>query len=150
PRTVTPRGKASQTTTPQNRKINKYHSVILETGTINTSTGTITITVPLSDLGSPFTGDTLFSVTALTFAYTHANPILADGDATRAFDYVLGKTVLPSNCPLGTTCKVTGGGYIFVDPQQAKGSVSLEVQGDTTGRIDEQGGDREPAGARTI
>src|SRR2546430_11265039 len=58
--------------------------------TLFRSTGTITITAPLSDLGSPITGDTLYSVTALTFAYTSANPILADGDATRAFDYVLG------------------------------------------------------------
>src|SRR2546430_9926988 len=90
--------------------------------TLFRSTGTITITAPLSDLGSPITGDTLYSVTALTFAYTSANPILADGDATRAFDYVLGNTLLPSNCPLGTTCKVTAGGYISVDPQHDNGS----------------------------
>jgi len=146
PGTGIPPGNGCVTTTPQNCKIMKYPSEILETGTINSSTGTITITVPLSDLGSPFTGDTLFSVTALTFAYTHANPILADGDATRAFDYVLGKTALPSNCPLGTTCKVTGGGYIFVDAQQDKGSFSLEVKVDTTGRINGKAAYRDPAG----
>ncbi len=89
PGTGIPPGNGCVTTTPQNCKIIKYPSEILETGTINTSTGTITITAPLSDLGSPITGDTLYSVTALTFAYTSANPILTDGDATRAFDYVL-------------------------------------------------------------
>src|SRR2546428_2267894 len=101
----------------------------------NTSRGTITITAPLSDLGSPITGDTLYSVTALPFAVTNTNPVLTDGDATRTFDYVLGTTALPSNCPLGKTCLVTGGGYIFVDAQQDKGSFSIEVKVDTTGRI---------------
>src|SRR6266480_1056353 len=142
-----PPGNGCVTTTPQNCKIIKYPSEIPETGTINSSTGTITITAPLSDLGSPVTSDTLYSVTALTFVYTNANPILADGDATRAFDYVLGKTALPSNCPLGTTCKVTGGGYIFVDAQQDKGSFSLEVKVDTTGRIHGKAAYRDPAGA---
>jgi len=81
-------------------------------------------------------GDKLYSVTALTYASTAGNPILADADATRAFDYVLGKTVTPSNCPLGTTCKLTGGGYIFTDPpQQDHGSFSIEVAVDTSGRI---------------
>ena len=61
-------------------------------------------------------------------------------------DYVLGKTALPSNCPLGTTCKVTGGGYIFVDAQQDKGSFSLEVKVDTTGRINGKAAYRDPAG----
>src|SRR5438876_828486 len=58
-----PPGNGCVTTTPQNCKIIKYPSEVSETGTINTSTGTITITAPLSDLGSPVTGDTLFSVT---------------------------------------------------------------------------------------
>ena len=135
PGTGVPPGNGCVTTTPQNCKIIKYPSEISETGTIDVSTNTITITAPLSDIGSPITGDTLYSVTALTFAYTNANPILADADATRAFDYVLGNTALPSNCPLGTTCKVTGGGFIFVDAQQDKGSFSLEVKVDTTGHI---------------
>ncbi len=93
------------------------------------------LTTRLKDIGSPVAGDTLFSVTALTFGYISHQPILQDADATRAFDYVLGQTILPTNCPLGTTCKVTGGGYIFVDPQQDHGSFSIEVTVDTSGRV---------------
>ena len=141
-----PPGNGCLTTTPQNCKIIKYPSEIPETGTINTSRGTITITAPLSDLGSPITGDTLYSVTALTFAVTNTNPVLTDGDATRAFDYVLGNAALPSNCPLGKTCNVTGGGYIFVDAQQDKGSFSIEVKVDTTGRIHGKVAYQDPAG----
>ena len=146
PGTGIPPGSGCVTTTPQNCKIIKYPSEISETGTIDVPTNTITITAPLGDLGSPVTGDTLYSVTALTFAYTNANPILADSDATRTFDYVLGKTALPSNCPLGTTCKVTGGGFIFVDALQDKGSFSLEVKVDTTGHILGKAAYRDAAG----
>ncbi len=141
-----PPGNGCVTTTPQNCKVIKYPSELPETGTINTSTGTITITVPLSDLGSPVRGDTLYSVTALTFAVTNTSPVLTDGDATRTFDYVLGTTALPSNCPLGKTCLVTGGGYIFVDAQQDKGSFSIEVKVDTTGRIHGKAAYQDPAG----
>jgi hypothetical protein len=42
---------------------------------------------------------------------------------------------MPSNCPVGTTCKLTGGGYIIVDPQQDHGSFSIEVTADPSGRI---------------
>ena len=42
---------------------------------------------------------------------------------------------MPTNCPLGTTCKVTGGGYIIVDQQQDHGSFSIEVTADPSGRI---------------
>jgi hypothetical protein len=146
PGTGIPPGNGCVTTTPQNCKIIKYPSEISETGTIDVPTNTITITAPLSDLGSPVTGDRLYSVTALTFAYTNANPILADADATRTFDYVLGKTALPSNCPLGTTCKVTGGGFIFVDAQQDKGSFNLEVKVDTAGHIGGKAAYRDSAG----
>ncbi len=146
PGTGIPPGSGCVTTTPQNCKIIKYPSEISETGTIDVPTNTITITAPLGDLGSPVTGDTLYSVTALTFAYTNANPILADADATRTFDYVLGKTALPSNCPLGTTCKVTGGGFVFVDALQDKGSFSLEVKVDTTGHILGKAAYRDAAG----
>jgi len=128
-------GDGCVTTTPQNCKIIVYPNEKVETGTIDTLTGTITITVPLTDIGSPILGDTLFSVTALTFGYITHNPILQDADATRAFDYVLGQTSMPTNCPLGTTCKVTGGGYIIVDQQQDHGSFSIEVTADPSGRI---------------
>src|SRR2546428_11585586 len=106
-----------------------------EPGTLNAATNTIKKTAPLNHIGSPLIGDKLYSVTALTYASTAGNPILADADATRAFDYVLGKTVTPSNCPLGTTCKLTGGGYIFTDPQQDHGSFSIEVTVAQSGRI---------------
>ena len=60
---------------------------------------------------------------------------MMDADATRVFDYVVGMTKTPSNCPLGTTCKVTGGGYIFVDPQQDRGGFSIEVKVSSSGRV---------------
>ncbi len=130
-----PPGDGCITTTPQNCKIIVYPSEHSESGTFNAATNTITITALLGDIGSPLIGDKLYSVTALTYASTAGNPILADADATRAFDYVLGKTVTPSNCPLGTTCKLTGGGYIFTDPQQDHGSFSIEVTVDSLGGI---------------
>jgi hypothetical protein len=135
PTTGIPPGDGCITTTPQNCKIIVYPNEKAETGKIDKSAGTITITVPLSDIGSPITGDTLFSVTVLTFGYVTGDPILRDADTTRAFDYVLGQASLPSNCPLGTTCKVTGGGYIFVDKQQDHGIFSIEVTADPSGRI---------------
>jgi hypothetical protein len=130
-----PPGDGCVTTTPQNCKIIVYPAEHPEPGTFNAATNTITITALLGDIGSPMIGDKLYSVTALTYASTAGNPILADADATRAFDYVLGKTVTPSNCPLGTTCKLTGGGYIFTDSQQDHGSFSIEATVDTSGRI---------------
>jgi hypothetical protein len=47
----------------------------------------------------------------------------------------MGTTSMPSNCPPGTTCKLTGGGYIFVDQQQNRGSFSIEITVDPSGRI---------------
>jgi hypothetical protein len=135
PTTGIPPGDGCVTTTPQNCKIIVYPNEKVETGTINALTGIITITAPLADIGSPIVGDTLFSVTALTFGYISHNPILQDADATRAFDYVLGQTTMPTNCPQGTKCKVTGGGFIFVDQQQNHGSFSIEVTVDQSGRI---------------
>ncbi|HEV2118934.1 MAG TPA: post-COAP-1 domain-containing protein [Candidatus Bathyarchaeia archaeon] len=135
PTTGIPPGDGCVTTSPQNCKIIVYPNEKVETGTINTLTGILTITTPLADIGSPILGDTLFSVTALTFGHITHNPILQDADATRAFDYVLGQTTMPTNCPAGTTCKVTGGGFIFVDQQQNHGSFSIEVKVDQSGRI---------------
>jgi hypothetical protein len=97
--------------------------------------GILTITAPLSDIRIPIRGDELFGVTALTFGYVHHDPILRDADATRSFDYILGQTTSPSNCPQGQTCRVTGGGYIITDSQQDHGSFSIEVRVDTSGRI---------------
>jgi hypothetical protein len=95
PTTGVPPGNGCVTTTPQNCKLFVYPNEKLETGRINTVTGTISITVPLADIGNPVTGDTLFSVTALTFGYLSHQPILQDADATRAFDYVLAAPSLP-------------------------------------------------------
>jgi hypothetical protein len=128
-------GDGCVTTTPQNCKIIKYPNEKVETGTINTLTGIITITTPLTDIGSPITGDELFSVTALTFGWVTHEPILQDADATVSFDYILSQTTTPSNCPIGTSCKVTGGGYIFTDSQQDHGSFSIEMTVDQSGRI---------------
>jgi len=127
-------GDGCVTTTPQNCKVIVYPNERAEIGTIDSGTGLITITVPLGDIGIPVRGDTLFSVTALTFAYVTHDPILRDADASRAFDYVLGQTSTPSNCPAGTTCKLTGGGYIL-DQKQNHGSFSIEVTVDQSGRI---------------
>ncbi len=135
PSTGIPPGDGCVTTTPQNCKVIVYPSERVETGTFNAATNTITITAPLADIGSPIIGDTLFSVTGLTFGFTNGDPIMMDADASRAFDYIVGKTITPTNCPLGTSCKVTGGGYIFVDPQQDHGSFSIEVTVDSSGRI---------------
>lgn len=146
PGTGIPPGDGCVTTSPQNCKIIVYPSEKVETGTFDTATNTITITAPLSDIGSPMIGDKLYTVTALTYGFTKGNPIMMDADATRAFDYILGKTVTPSNCPLGTTCKVTGGGYIFVDAQQDHGSFSLEVTVDSSGHIRGKAAYMDPAG----
>src|SRR5207244_13214646 len=61
-------------------------------------------------------------------------------------DYDVGNTGLPSNCALGTTCKVTGGGIVFVDALQDKGRFSLEVKVDTTGHILGKAAYRDAAG----
>src|SRR2546428_118561 len=56
-------------------------------------------------------------------------------------------TTLPTNCPAGTTCKVTGGGYIYVDPQQDRGSFNIELTVDSSGRIHGKISFRDPAAA---
>src|SRR5207249_10787830 len=106
-----------------------------KTRSSNTSNGTITATVPLTDIRKPITGDTLFSVTALSKASVKGDPLLVDADAARSFDYVMRATTVPTNCPLGTTCKVTGGGYILVDPLQYHGRFRTELTVDASGRV---------------
>src|SRR2546429_2337885 len=140
-------GTGCVTNTPRNCKIVVYPEESPATGTINSATGTLTVTASLADLGSPIQGDTLFSVTALTFGYITGDPIMMDADATRAFDYLLGATTLPTNCPAGTTCKVTGGGYIYVDPQQDRGSFNIELTVDSSGRTRGKISYRDPAAA---
>jgi len=137
-------GNGCITNTPQNCKVILYPNEISETGSINAAKNTITITAPLTDIGNPIRGDILYSVTALTFAFTTPNKILTDADATRVFDYVLGKGPQPT-CPQGSTCRVTGGGYIFVDQQQDHGTFTIEVTVDPTGRIHGKAAYNDPA-----
>jgi len=73
PTTGIPPGNGCVTTTPQNCKIFLYPNEKVETGRINTATGTISITVPLADIGGPVTGSILYSVTALTLATLATN-----------------------------------------------------------------------------
>jgi hypothetical protein len=120
PSTGIPPGNGCVTTSPQNCKVIVYPNEKVETGTINTVTGTISITVPLADIGSPVTGDTLFSVTALTFGYVSHQPILQDADATRAFDYVLGQPRPPG-------CDESDGNGDFKGQQQ--GNFSFDDDG---------------------
>ena len=129
-------GNGCITNTPQNCKVILYPAEKVETGSINTVNGNITVTFPLADIGDPITGDTLFSVTALSKAFVKGDSLLIDADAARSFDYVMGAATLPTNCPLGTSCKVTGGGYIFVDPPlQDHGIFSIELTVDAFGRV---------------
>ena len=137
-------GNGCITNTPQNCKVILYPNEISETGSINAAKNTITITAPLTDIGNPIRGDILYSVTALTFAFTTPNKILTDADTTRVFDYVLGKGPQPT-CPQGSMCRVTGGGYIFVDQQQDHGTFTIEVTVDPTGRIHGKAAYNDPA-----
>src|SRR5436309_11351191 len=73
-------GNGCITNTPQNCKVILYPNEISETGSINAAKNTITITAPLTDIGNPIRGDILYSVTALTFAFTTPNKILTDAD----------------------------------------------------------------------
>src|SRR2546426_5750966 len=88
-------GNGCGTTTPENCKIILYPEENVESGTLNKATGTITINVPLVDIGSPATGTVLFSVTGLSFGQIAGDPILQDVDATRAFDFLVGGGTAP-------------------------------------------------------
>src|SRR3989475_12802886 len=124
------------TNTPQNCKVILYPAEKPETGSINTVNGNITVTVPLVDIGNPITGDTLFSVTALSKAFVKGDSLLIDADAARRFDYVMDTATLHTNFQLRTSCQVTGGGYIFVDPPlQDHGIFSIELTVDAFGRV---------------
>jgi len=72
-------GSSHHTTELQDHQV---PSEIPETGTIKKRLDRRSITAPLGDLEAR-NRRYVVSVTALTFAYTSANPILADGDATR-------------------------------------------------------------------
>lgn len=96
-------------TTPENCKIVQYPAEMAAKGSV--SGNVITIDVPLQGgfgPGRPILSDTLYNVTALSAGRTAGDPIYADLDATRAFDFKLGEVKKPT--PTG--CKVTGGGAI--------------------------------------
>lgn len=113
----------------RNCKILQYPQEKAQTGTLNSLTGVISVTVPLTDIGSPHLGDTLFSVTSLSFGQVLGSPILQDVDATRAFDFTV------TNGAPTTVQTVTGGGYIFTDAADDKGNFGLVARTDNTGQI---------------
>ena len=98
PGTGVPPGNGCITTSPQNCKIILYPSEKIESGILDIEANTITITAPLSHLGSPLVGDRLYSVTALTYGFNKGDPLLLDADASRAFDFIVGQTSPPGAC----------------------------------------------------
>jgi hypothetical protein len=102
-------GDGCTTTTPENCKIVQYPNEAPATG--NVTGNTITIDVPIDGgfgPGRPILSDTLYNVTALSAGRSAPTGAYSDVDATRTFDFVLGKVGKPT--PTG--CKVTGGGAI--------------------------------------
>ena len=123
-------GNGCVTTTPENCKIIRYPEEKVQSGSLNQATGTITIDVPLADVGSPANGAVLFSVTALSFGEIAGDPILQDVDATRAFDFVVGGATAP------VPRKVTGGGAIPTDQTGGEGHFNLVAHTDLKGKVD--------------
>jgi len=123
-------GNRCVTTTPENCKIIRYPEEKVQSGSLNQATGTITIDVPLADVGSPANGAVLFSVTALSFGEIAGDPILQDVDATRAFDFVVGGATAP------VPRKVTGGGAIPTDQTGGEGHFNLVAHTDLKGKVD--------------
>jgi len=123
-------GNACVITTPENCKIILYPQEKVQAGSFNQVTGTITIDVPLADVGLPATGAVLFGVTALSFGEIPFEPLLQDVDATRAFDFVVGGATAP------VPRKITGGGSIRTDSSGGEGRFNLNVHTDLTGKVD--------------
>jgi len=84
-------GNGCVTNTPQNCKLVEYPAERTETGSLNRATGNFVIDVPRAHVGLPKSGDTMYSVTAISFAEVSGGPLLQDIDATPAFDMVLTK-----------------------------------------------------------
>jgi hypothetical protein len=122
-------GNGCITTTPENCKVILYPAEEAQTGTFNQGTGTITIDVPLADVGLPAAGSVLFSVTGLSFGEIHESTLYQDVDATRAFDFVIGGDGAP------TPRKVTGGGAIATDSSGGEGRFNLNVHTDNRGKV---------------
>jgi len=84
-------GNGCVTNTPQNCKLIEYPGEHTETGSLNRATGNFVIDVPRAHIGLPKSGDTLYSVTAISFAEVSGGPLLQDIDGTPAFDMTLTK-----------------------------------------------------------
>src|SRR5438876_313393 len=84
-------GNGCVTNTPQNCKLIEYPAEHTETGSLNRATGNFVIDVPRAHIGLPKSGDTLYSVTAISFAEVSGGPLLQDIDGTPAFDVTLTK-----------------------------------------------------------
>ena len=84
-------GNGCVTNTPQNCKLIQYPAEHTETGSLNRATGNFVIDVPRAHIGLPKSGDTLYSVTAISFAEVSGGPLLQDIDGTPAFDVTLTK-----------------------------------------------------------
>jgi hypothetical protein len=121
-------GNGCITNTPRNCKIVLYPQEKSQAGSFNSATGEIIIEVPLADVGGSSAGDILYSVTALSLGEVSVDPLFQDVDATRAFDF-------PLQTQPVTLRKVTGGGYIHVDPMQNKGRFSLVAHTDLKGKV---------------
>jgi hypothetical protein len=84
-------------TTPQNCKVVNYPAEKLATGKVCAGT-TIQVDVPFSAFGRPVNGNTLFSVTGLSFGQNADEDIYADVDASHTFDYVRGSNISSTGC----------------------------------------------------
>ena len=82
--------------TPGNCKVVDYPASLPANGKL--CGNTIQVDIPLSGLGRPVNGSTLFSVTAFAFGENADADLYADVDATHAFDYTLGSNVGSFGC----------------------------------------------------
>ena len=82
--------------TPKTCKVVNYPASLPASGKI--CGNTIQVDVPLTGLGRPVNGSTLFSVTALSLGRNAAEDLYADVDATHSFDYTLGSNVSAAGC----------------------------------------------------
>jgi hypothetical protein len=125
-------GDGCTNTTPENCKIVQYPTEVAASGSI--SGNVITIDVPVQGgfgPGRPILGNTLHNVTALSAGRNNSSTdVYADLDATKAFDFALGRVTPP---PAG--CHVSGGGAI-PGTGTAEGRFALNVLPGPKGKVD--------------
>jgi hypothetical protein len=134
-------GNGCVTTTPQNCKVVQYPNEVVVTTTGSVSGNVITIDVPIQGgfgANRPIFGDTLFNVTALSAGRNNATTdVYADVDATRAFDFKLGGTIIPPPPPPPPPtkgCKVTGGGAVA--QPGGEGKFTINAHESLQGKVD--------------